>query len=121
MCGAGKLVGPRGSITSPNYPNSYGNNEYCRWKVVLATNKQVAFTVSSLATAEGDDRLELYDGKSKALMMVLSGSLSKPLQITSPSNEVDVRFVTNHGNVADGFSATYAETCKCYGFNFSEI
>lgn len=114
VCGAGKLVGPRGSITSPNYPNSYGNNEYCRWKVVLATNKQVAFTVSSLATAEGDDRLELYDGKSKALMMVLSGSLSKPLQITSPSNEVDVRFVTNHGNVADGFSATYAET-SCGG------
>ena len=110
ICGSEKLVGPSGSFASSNYPNSYANNEYCRWKIVVALNKKATLKVPVLTTVAPGDGLEVYDGKSGTLLTYLSGALNNPIQITSASNEMDVKFVTDAENVADGFNAQYEAT-----------
>jgi len=64
-------------------------------------------TVPVLKTAEPEDRLELYDGKNGAILTILTGAILNPISITSPSNEMDIKFVTNNQNVADGFKGDY--------------
>ena len=113
ICGSSKLVGPSGSISSPDHPNSYGNNAYCRWKIVVATNKKASLNVQSLKTVGTGDRLELYDGVSGKLLSLLYGSLPNPIHFTSSSNEMDVKFLTDSVNVADGFNAQYEGTGMC--------
>ena len=107
VCGDAKLVGPSGSLSSAGYPNSYKNNQYCRSKIVVANSKKVALNIPSFKTESRNDVLELRDGKSGHLLYVLSGVLRAPLQITSPSNEMDVRFVTNGNVTLDGFTSNY--------------
>ena len=107
ICGSSKLVGPEGSLVSPGYPNSYKNNQYCRSKIVVANSKKAALAISSFKTESRKDVLELRDGKTGHLLYILSGVLRAPLQITSPSNELDVRFVSDENNNLDGFKANY--------------
>ena len=107
VCGAKKLVGPKGKITSPNFPNSYNNNDYCRWKIAVAKNQKVSLNIKILKTVDTSDRLELYDGVSGSLLTVLSGFITNPIRITSDSNILDVKFVSDRLNVADGFQAEY--------------
>lgn len=107
VCGANKLVGPSGGISSPGFPNSYQNNQYCRYKISVAQSQKVAFNIPTFKTESGKDVLELRDGKSGHLLYLLSGVLREPLQITSPSNEMDIRFVTNGDVTFDGYSARY--------------
>ena len=92
---------------SPGYPNSYKNNQYCRSKIVVANSKKAALRISSFKTESRNDVLELRDGKTGNLLYILSGVLRAPLQITSPSNEMDVRFVSDEKNTLDGFKANY--------------
>ena len=112
VCGASKLVGPTGILSSPGYPNSYNNNAYCRSKIVVAQSKRVAFNIPTFKTESAKDFLELRDGKTGHLLYMLSGVLRSPLQITSPSNEMDVRFVTSNNDTLDGFTANYFASCK---------
>ena len=112
VCGSEKLVGPSGVISSPGYPNSYRNDEYCRYKIVVAQSKKAAFSIPTFKTESGKDMLELRDGKNGNLLYMLSGVLRMPLQITSPSNEMDVRFVTNQNVTFDGYTARYFASRK---------
>lgn len=107
ICGSAKLVGPAGSIVSSNFPNSYANNDYCRWKIVVAQSKRAALDLTSFKSEASADMMEIRDGKSGELLNVLSGVLRQPVQITSSSNEMDVLFYSNAANTADGFEANY--------------
>ncbi|XP_065668355.1 sushi, von Willebrand factor type A, EGF and pentraxin domain-containing protein 1 isoform X2 [Hydra vulgaris] len=107
LCGSQKLVGPSGTITSPNYPNSYSNQEYCRWNIVMPLNKKAVLDVRTLKTVGPNDRLEIFDGVSQNLLTVLHGAIPQSIRITSSSNVIDARFVTTGENSADGFIADY--------------
>lgn len=107
VCGAKKLVGPKGKITSPNFPNSYNNNDYCRWKIAVANNLKASLNIKTLKTVNSSDHLELYDGVSGSFLTVLSGFIANPIRVTSDSNILDVKFVSDRLNVADGFQAEY--------------
>lgn len=110
ICGAAKLVGPSGVLTSPGFPNSYKEQQYCRSKIVVKQSKKAAINFASFKTESMKDVLELRDGKTGHLLYILSGVLRAPLQITSPSNELDVRFISDDNNALDGFSANYFES-----------
>lgn len=99
-------------IKSPNYPNSYPDNQYCRWNIVVATNKKAVISFTALKT-DTNDRVEIYDGQSKEMLTVLRGIQPNPIQVTSPTNMLDVKFISDSSLVADGFSATYTAACKC--------
>ena len=65
-----------------------------------------------MKTVDSFDRLELYDGVSGSLLTILSGFIANPIRITSDSNVLDVKFVSDRLNVADGFQAEYDGACK---------
>ena len=103
------MVGPSGSISSPNYPNGYGLNEYCRWAISVASTKKASVTVKNLKTEKQSDRLEIRDGTDGKIISIVSGILSKPITYTSASNKLDLKFISDAKNVAavEGFEAMY--------------
>ena len=109
ICGASGLVGPSGVVRSPNYPNSYGLNEYCRWSISVASAKKASINIKNLKTEQHVDTLEIKDGANGQLISRLSGLLHKPITYTSGSNKLDLRFVSDGKSVGavDGFEATY--------------
>lgn len=110
-CGA-KLVGPTGRFSTVNFPNSYNNNEYCRWTITVRSDRQVMITFKTLKTQPGKDFVEVYDGKSGQLISKLSGVLGKTISLTSNSNIMDVKFYSDASDVSVGFEATYEPVCK---------
>ena len=46
-----------GTITSPNYPESYGSNVYCRYDITVPDNVHVGLTVNSFDTEQDMDNL----------------------------------------------------------------
>ena len=110
-CGA-ELVGPSGSFSSPNNPNSYPDNAYCRWKISVPAGKKVMVTFNSLKTQKNKDLVEIYDGGSKALITKLSGVYSKPVSFTSESTSIDIRFVSDGSENSAGFSASFQQVSK---------
>ena len=111
-CGA-SLVGPSGDIKSPNNPNVYPSNAYCRWKVSVPSDKKVMVTFNSFKTQKNYDVVEIFDGVSRQEITVLSGVYSNPVVITSESNAIDIKFVADGSDESDGFSATFQQVCKC--------
>jgi CUB domain. len=77
--------------------------------------------IPSFKTESSKDVLELRDGQSGNLLYVLSGVLRSPLQITSPSNMMDVRFVTNGNVTLDGFEADYFASRESFFFVLNEL
>lgn len=110
-CGA-SLVGPSGSFGSPNNPNSYPDNAYCRWKISVPADKKVLVTFNSFKTQKGNDVVEIYDGSSKQLITTLSGVYSSAVAFASESNSIDIRFISDSSENSEGFSASYQQVSK---------
>lgn len=110
-CGA-SLVGPSGSFDSPNNPNSYPDNAYCRWKISVPADKKVLVTFNSFKTQKGNDVVEIYDGSSKQLITTLSGVYSSAVAFASESNSIDIRFISDSSENSEGFSASYQQVSK---------
>jgi len=110
-CGA-SLVGPSGSFSSPNNPNSYPDNAYCRWKISVPSGKKVMVTFNSFKTQKDKDIVEIYDGVSQQLITKLSGVHTKAIAFTSENNAIDIRFISDGSESSEGFSASYTQvTC----------
>ena len=120
ICGASSLIGPSGSISSPNYPNGYGLNEYCRWAISVASHKKASISINALKTEQNFDTLEVRDGASGEVISRLSGLLPKAVTYTSASNKLDVKFISDGKSVGavDGFDATYQAAGKFYTVKF---
>ena len=103
-------------IRSPNYPNDYGLNAYCRWAISVASNKKASVTINSLKTDRYHDILEVKDGANGQLISRLSGLQHKPITYTSASNKLDLKFVSDGKSAlaVEGFDATYQATSECY-------
>eukprot|EP00795_Rhopilema_esculentum_P000716 gene716-10430_t len=114
VCGSSSLIGPSGTISSPNYPNGYGLNEYCRWAVTVASHKKASIEIKNLKTELGYDSLEIRDGSNGQVISRLSGLLPKPMVYTSSSNKLDLKFISDGKSIGavEGFKADYfASTC----------
>ena len=46
VCG-GYMLGDNGFIESPNYPEKYGNNKLCIWRIKVAPEKTLDFTLGT--------------------------------------------------------------------------
>jgi len=110
-CGA-SLVGPSGTFSSPNNPNSYPNNAYCRWKISVPSGKKVMVTFNSFKTQRDKDFVEIYDGVSQQLITKLSGVHSKAIVFTSENNAIDIRFISDGSDSSEGFSVSYTQVSK---------
>ena len=89
-------------FTSPNYPNNYPNDAYCRWNI-NAGGKSVQISFADFTTEDGYDKVALYlDG---SLAGNFSGDLtSQPFQF---NQEANITFISD-GSIQDtGFRAVF--------------
>ncbi|KAF5922481.1 hypothetical protein HPG69_009527 [Diceros bicornis minor] len=59
---SGNFTQRRGTILSPGYPEPYGNNLNCIWKIIVTEGSGIQIQVISFATEQNWDSLEIYDG-----------------------------------------------------------
>ncbi|XP_066263243.1 deleted in malignant brain tumors 1 protein-like [Branchiostoma lanceolatum] len=110
-CG-GTLTASEGTVTSPNYPSDYGNNEYCEWTIAAPEGSTVRLTFDSFNLENGWDFLNIYDGDSDTASLIwsLTGDMSViPGHIISTSNMMLVRFTSDESTTAQGFEFSFTD------------
>ncbi|XP_029722333.2 cubilin homolog isoform X1 [Aedes albopictus] len=116
-CG-GVLTSPRGSIISPNYPESYGNNAQCGWRITVSAGSAIHIVfididMESVANCRYD-HLEVFDGRD-----VAGKSLGKfctvdtdPIQLNTEDNHAFIKMRSDDTNQGRGFHLKYNILCK---------
>ena len=107
----------RNEIASPNFPLSYGSNEYCQWNIQAPSGKQIALSFDEFETehASGNaddakyDHLTIYDGKDNNAQIIgnkFNGTISLS-DILSSGNNLHLSFKSNSGYEKKGFQIHY--------------
>lgn len=116
-CG-GTLTSYKGSITSPQYPETYTANALCSWRIVVGHGSTIRFVFTDFEL-EADpncayDYLQIYDGKDAS-----ARSLGKycetnqhPLDLQTSSNYAFIRFASDRSNQYRGFNLNYLANCN---------
>ncbi|XP_066263248.1 zinc metalloproteinase nas-39-like [Branchiostoma lanceolatum] len=109
-CGSNLTVPPEGYVTSPNYPDNYGNDQTCEWTITAPEGSRVRLTFASFHLDDDYDFLIVNDGGSGRVtrLQSLTGELSV-YPITSTSNEMFVRFTSDGSQTRQGFQFTATE------------
>lgn len=123
VCGGEVDLETGGRLESPNYPLEYLANKECIWKVTVPEDYQVALRFQSFDVENHDncvyDYVEVRDGDSQEsrLIGVFCG-YKLPPDITSTTNKLFVKFVSDGTVQKAGFSATFMkEVDECERFN----
>ena len=66
----------------------------------------------SLETEYKKDWVMVSDPKTQTLITALSGINSNEMVFTSSSNEMEVKFTSDHERESIGFEANYEQVCK---------
>uniref|UniRef100_A0A3P8W7T0 CUB and Sushi multiple domains 1 n=1 Tax=Cynoglossus semilaevis TaxID=244447 RepID=A0A3P8W7T0_CYNSE len=111
-CGS-NLRGPRGVITSPNYPVQYENNAHCVWVITaMDSGKVIKLSFEEFDLERGYDTLTVGDGgkigDTRRVLYVLTGS-SVPDLIVSLSNQMWLHLQSDDTIGSAGFKAVYEE------------
>lgn len=116
-CG-GVLTSSRGSITSPNYPEPYGNYAQCVWKIIVSEGSTINLSFLDLDLEEQDncrfDKLEILDGPDAASesLGVVCVSNNQHVQFNSTGNALYLRLSTDASQQGRGFSLNYKINCN---------
>ncbi|XP_019643721.1 PREDICTED: CUB and sushi domain-containing protein 1-like [Branchiostoma belcheri] len=108
-CGGNFTAPSGGPITSPNYPDHYGNNENCEWLITVPAGNKILLTFDKGQYLEEDaDFLFIYDGASdSALELQRITGLSSVIPVSSTSNTMFLRFTSDGELTRKGFTVTY--------------
>ena len=115
--------GPSNYITSPNYPQQYGNGIDCRWLISSpgGNNLTISFLDFKIERIESSsDNLKVYDGSNihGSLIDTYSGD-DTPTPIVSNGNNMYLRFTSNSYNTYRGFKIGVAGKMLLYnGANY---
>ncbi|KAI8496088.1 hypothetical protein Bbelb_259290 [Branchiostoma belcheri] len=112
-CGGTLTTLNRGNVTSPNYPNDYGNDMTCEWLITVPEGSTIRLEFSSFNTEKYFDILHVYDGDSDTaprLQIFTGWMLIDP--IASSSNTMFLRFVSDDRVTEQGFQFSYT-TNRC--------
>ncbi|XP_032169876.1 deleted in malignant brain tumors 1 protein isoform X6 [Mustela erminea] len=107
-CG-GFLTQPSGYFSSPFYPGTYPNNANCLWDIEVQNNYHVTVIFRDVQLEGGCsyDYIEVFDGPSHSsplIARVCNGSVGP---LTSSSNFMSIRFVSDGSITRRGFQADY--------------
>ena len=100
------------AITSPNYPDDYGNSLDCQVTIRFGVNETVAITFVVFSVSYNRDRnckndfLTIHDGESTASPLIgskLCGTSPSGTTIRSTGNAMTLHFHTNHYDNKTGF------------------
>ncbi|XP_039595033.1 CUB and sushi domain-containing protein 1-like [Polypterus senegalus] len=107
-----------GVILSPNYPGAYLNSQTCSWTVRVQPGHNVSVYVEMFQSEKQFDELEIFDGPSgqSPLLVALSGNHTAQLNFTSKTNQLFLRWSTDHATSKKGFKIRYsAAYCSVNG------
>ncbi|XP_077113604.1 embryonic protein UVS.2-like isoform X1 [Ranitomeya variabilis] len=106
-CG-GTYYAPQGNITSPNYPNNYGNNLSCNYTITAPVGRRIVLTISEFNMEYGYfcmyDHIQIQDGKDT--YGPFCGLRSIPV-ITSHTNSLVITFYSDWSNQYKGYTGSY--------------
>uniref|UniRef100_G3SQQ0 CUB and Sushi multiple domains 1 n=1 Tax=Loxodonta africana TaxID=9785 RepID=G3SQQ0_LOXAF len=99
-----------GVILSPGYPGNYFNSQTCSWTIKVEPNYNITIFVDLFQSEKQFDTLEVFDGSSgqSPLLVVLSGNHTEQSNFTSKSNQLYLRWSTDHATSKKGFKIRYA-------------
>ncbi|XP_024214976.1 cubilin [Halyomorpha halys] len=122
-CG-GVLTSPAGSIISPNYPQPYGRNGECTYKIAVSQGSVIQLFIVDLDLEEHGtcalDFVEIYDGVNKrAPKLAKICSQSHPPSLTSNGNFMFIYFRSDTSRQGRGFHLKYTTMCNVTTKGFS--
>ncbi|XP_054992155.1 CUB and sushi domain-containing protein 1 isoform X1 [Sorex araneus] len=99
-----------GVILSPGYPGNYFNSQTCSWSIRVEPQYNITLLVDTFQSERQFDALEVFDGSSgqSPLLVVLSGNLTEQSNYTSRSNQLYLRWSTDHATSKKGFKIRYS-------------
>ncbi|NXS68916.1 CUZD1 protein, partial [Pandion haliaetus] len=110
-CG-GRLTGPNGTLTSPNYPERYPEFTYCVWHIQTPKNSKINLRFQDFFLELNQncqfDFIAVYDGltTNTGLLGKVCGRAQPTFE--SSSNVMTVVLSTDYANSYRGFSAQYS-------------
>nr|XP_048312083.1 CUB and sushi domain-containing protein 1 [Myodes glareolus] len=105
---SGNFTQRRGTILSPGYPEPYGNNLNCVWKIIVTEGSGIQIQVISFATEQNWDSLEIHDGGDITAPRLGSFSgTTVPALLNSTSNQLCLHFQSDISVAAAGFHLEY--------------
>lgn len=100
-----------GDIISPNYPEPYTMNADCYWKIAVAAGSLVQLVIVDLDLEQHEkcryDFIEIYEGISHRTNGRRYCGVTHPKIIQSKSNQMTIRFRSDHSNSGRGFHLKY--------------
>uniref|UniRef100_A0A3P9PSX4 ST14 transmembrane serine protease matriptase a n=1 Tax=Poecilia reticulata TaxID=8081 RepID=A0A3P9PSX4_POERE len=87
-----KLTGPKGTFSTPNFPNYYPPNIKCDWEIEVPSDKVVKVTFKKLLLAEPGQENDHQDGNIFEI---------------GTTNKMTLEFLSDHSYVDRGFQAEY--------------
>uniref|UniRef100_A0A671PAP2 CUB and sushi domain-containing protein 1-like n=1 Tax=Sinocyclocheilus anshuiensis TaxID=1608454 RepID=A0A671PAP2_9TELE len=101
-----------GVILSPGFPKNYPNSQTCSWIIRVQPAFTIAIYVEMFQSEKQFDELEIFDGPSgqSPLLVALSGNHSTQLNFTSKTNQLYLRWSTDHATSKKGFKIRYTAT-----------
>jgi hypothetical protein len=104
--------GTAGTINAPNYPNSYGNNQYCEWYITSPPGSIITVTVATLTEYFYDRVFILRPATcTPPVGMVGINYISGDMSLYSfgmGANTAMVAFYSDSSVVAPGFTVTWS-------------
>ncbi|EDM08947.1 rCG43134 [Rattus norvegicus] len=90
------------------YPEPYGNNLNCVWKIIVSEGSGIQIQVISFATEQNWDSLEIHDGGDMTAPRLGSFSgTTVPALLNSTSNQLCLHFQSDISVAAAGFHLEY--------------
>ncbi|KAM7423965.1 hypothetical protein PAMA_000362 [Pampus argenteus] len=99
-----------GVILSPGFPSNYPNSQTCSWLLHMVPGYIINIYVEMFHSEKQFDELEIFDGSSgqSPLLVALSGNHSSQLNFTSKTNQLYLRWSTDHATNKRGFKIRYS-------------
>ncbi|MBN3320802.1 CSMD1 protein, partial [Atractosteus spatula] len=98
-----------GVILSPGYPKNYPNSQTCSWTIKVQTGYTISIYIEMFQSEKQFDELEIFDGPAgeSPLLVALSGNHTTQLNFTSKTNQLYLRWSTDHATSKKGFKIRY--------------
>ena len=104
-----------GKIMTPNYPDNYGHNEHCVWKIIAPGGKGIHLSFDSFHLQTGSvcnrDYVELRDGldNTAPLLGRYCGS-TRPATVYVASGSLQITFKSDDSQFYRGFEARFSDS-----------
>ncbi|XP_078621334.1 C-type mannose receptor 2-like [Branchiostoma floridae x Branchiostoma japonicum] len=104
-CG-GNLPGSSGVFISPGYPQTYSDNQKCRWFISAPPGQVVRLSFLDFDLENNFDHVTVLDGCNNKQLGKFTGT-TRPGAVTSSGRTMEVVFTTDHSKKERGFKARY--------------